>query len=288
MAQILVVYHGGGCLDGFGAALAAYAHFDMQGIAAEYYAASHGPIKDIELDQLSDTIVYLVDFAYRRDQMKLLCSAAREVIVLDHHISAQKDLQGLDQEYANLSLHFDMERSGAVITWDYFRQKPAPLLLRCIQDRDLWQFNEAGSQDINAALMSKPYDFNEWLNYLADEDAIRALIPEGAAINRFREQMIEHHTYRAVVGSVAGYQVPVVNCPREIVSELVGRLANGHPFAAGYCDRGEHRGWSLRSTADGLDVSKIATLFGGGGHPRAAGFSTIIATESINIEPPEH
>ncbi|MCG8313870.1 MAG: hypothetical protein MI976_11685 [Pseudomonadales bacterium] len=286
MAKTLVIYHGGGCLDGFGAALAAYAYFDARGITADYYAASHGPIRDVELDQLAHTVVYLVDFAYRREQMELLCNAAKEVIVLDHHISAQKDLQGLDQAFANLTLHFDMKRSGAVITWDYFHQKPAPFLLRCIQDRDLWQFNEVGSQDINAALMSKPYDFGEWLQYLADEETLKSLIPEGAAINRFREQMIEHHVHRAVTGTVAGYQVPVVNCPREIVSELVGRLADGHPFAAGYCDRGEHRGWSLRSTADGLDVSRIATLFGGGGHPRAAGFSTIIDNASINIEPP--
>ena len=31
--------------------------------------------------------------------------------------------------------------------------------------------------------------------------------------------------------------------------------------------------FSLRSTEDGLDVSEIASKFGGGGHKHAAGFS---------------
>lgn len=285
MAKSLVIYHGGGCPDGFGAALAAYVHFSSQRIEADFYGAHHGPIKDIELSQLADSTVYLVDFAYKRDEMKKLCAAAGRVVVIDHHISAEKDLAGLDQELENLELNFDMNRSGAVMTWDYFHSRPAPRLLRCIQDRDLWQFKEPDSQEINAALISRPFEFNAWQGYLEDESQLQALVPEGAAINRFREQMISHHMKRAVMGKVAGYEVPVVNCPREIVSELVGRLAENYPFAAGYCDKGEQRGWSLRSTSAGLDVSAIAVRFGGGGHPRAAGFSTLIPLDSIQIDP---
>lgn len=287
MVKPLIIYHGGGCLDGFGAALAAFTYFKKQKTEAEFYAAGHGPIKDIDLGGLAERTVYTLDFAYKRDQMKRLCAAAQKVIVIDHHISAEKDLKALDQECHNLELHFDMNRSGAVMAWDYFHSQPAPRLLRCIQDRDLWQFKEPDSQAINAALMSKPYDFEAWQDYLWQEASLDALIAEGAAINRFREQMISHHMKRAVTGKIGGYEVPVVNCPREIVSELVGRLADGYPFAAGYCDKGETRSWSLRSTAAGLDVSEIATGFGGGGHPRAAGFSTTIGLDLIQLNPNE-
>ncbi|MDX1692731.1 MAG: DHHA1 domain-containing protein [Ketobacteraceae bacterium] len=283
MGLPLVIYHGGGCPDGFGAALAAYVGLERQGIEAQFYGASHGPIEGIELDQLSDSTVYLLDFAYKRDQMKILCAAAHKVVVIDHHISAQKDLLGLDHELDNLELNFDMERSGTVMAWDYFHTEPAPRLLRCIQDRDLWQFREPDSQNINAALMSKPFTFDTWRQYLDDDKALAALIPEGSAINRFREQMISHHSKRAVMGKIAGYDVPVVNCPREIVSELVGSLAEGHPFAAGYSDNGNQRGWSLRSTPDGLDVSVIATRLGGGGHARAAGFTTELPQVSVEV-----
>jgi phosphoesterase RecJ-like protein len=38
---------------------------------------------------------------------------------------------------------------------------------------------------------------------------------------------------------------------------------------------------SLRSHPDGVDVSAIARSFGGGGHKRAAGFSTDLAMDEI-------
>lgn len=284
--KYLVIYHGSGCLDGFGAALAAHLYFLQQQKPVEFLAGKHGDKSELEQIDLSNTTVYLVDFAYPRSIMCDLCEQAKEVIVLDHHISAEADLKGLDKEYKNIQLNFDMHRSGAVITWDYFHSEPAPLLLQCIQDRDLWQFQVADSHDINAALMSLPYDFDQWKTLLVDEDKLKQLIPEGRAINRFREKMIEHHEKRAAMGVIAGYEVPIVNCPREIISELVGKLSKGYPFAAGYSDQGTHRSWSLRSTAKGIDVSLIASQFGGGGHPRAAGFSTDIPQSLLELASP--
>lgn len=284
--KYLVIYHGSGCLDGFGAALAAHVYFQQQTDSVEYLAGKHGDTSDLDQMDLSNTTLYLVDFAYPRSVMSNLCERAAQVIVLDHHVSAEADLKGLEQEYENLQLQFDMHRSGAVLTWDYFHSQPAPLLLQCIQDRDLWQFQVEDSSHINAALMSLPYDFDAWQTLLFNEDQLKQLIPEGKAINRFRQKMIDHHERKAAMGVIAGYEVPVVNCPREIISELVGSLSKGYPFAAGYSDQGTHRSWSLRSTAKGIDVSLIASQFGGGGHPRAAGFSTDIPESLIELPTP--
>ncbi|NOR52122.1 MAG: hypothetical protein GQ470_05830, partial [Gammaproteobacteria bacterium] len=78
----------------------------------------------------------------------------------------------------------------------------------------------------------------------------------------------------AIMGKIAGYTIPIVNCPSEILSELVGELSVGYPFAAGFQDSEEKRSWSLRSDGDnGEDVSQIAATFGGGGHRNAAGFA---------------
>ncbi|HEX4108884.1 MAG TPA: bifunctional oligoribonuclease/PAP phosphatase NrnA [Solirubrobacteraceae bacterium] len=46
-------------------------------------------------------------------------------------------------------------------------------------------------------------------------------------------------------------------------------------------DRGAARKVSLRSSDEGVDVSAIARALGGGGHPRAAGFSTQLALDDI-------
>ena len=49
-------------------------------------------------------------------------------------------------------------------------------------------------------------------------------------------------------------------------------MAQGEPFAACYWDTLDGRVFSLRSTDEGLDVSAIASEYGGGGHAQAAGF----------------
>ncbi len=277
----VVIYHGGSCLDGFGSAYAAWCHFQSQGVAAQYVAASHGEAPP----DCQGREVYILDFSYKRPVLAQLCLSARRVVILDHHISAQQDLAGLDQEIDNLEMVFDMERSGAVITWEYFHDTPVPHLLACVQDRDLWRFRIPDSRHITAALMSYPLEFELWHRWANSPQELDLLTVEGRAINRYREQLIEHYRSQAVMGTIAGYEVPIVSCPYNIVSELVGQLADGHPFAAGFSDHGSLRSWSLRSTPAGINVAEIALQFEGGGHPRAAGFSTRIAEEVFYLTP---
>lgn len=287
LATPLVIYHGTGCLDGFGSAYAAYCFFHKsKGISAQYIAAAHGD----KVPVVDGREVYIVDFSYNREILSEICEAASKVVILDHHESAQKALTGLDDIYSNLTIVFDMNRSGAVITWEYFHDELVPPLLANIQDRDLWQFKIPDSKHVNAALMSYPYEFELWDEFAYSADHLKTLIGEGRAINRFRDTMIEHYKNKVVYGTIAGFNVPIVNCPSFITSELLSELAKGQPFAASYSDHisesgSPQRGWSLRSVAEGDNVAEIASKFGGGGHPRAAGFSTALSNTQFIIEP---
>ncbi|RQW78158.1 MAG: phosphoesterase, partial [Geobacter sp.] len=111
------------------------------------------------------------------------------------------------------------------------------------------------------------------------------LAAEGEIINRYRRRIIDMHRNKAVLGSIDGYQVPVVNCYEEIASDILAELAVGHPFAGSYQDHGTLRKWSLRSSATGADVAAIAERFGGGGHRHAAGFITHLPRSLVNISP---
>lgn len=279
MSGPLVIYHAN-CLDGFGAAFAAYQHFSSKGIEAEYYSAKHGT----EPPDCEGREVYIVDFSYKRSVLKHICDVAEKVTILDHHISAQEDLAGLEDEYDNLTVVFDMERSGAVITWEHFHSSVPPRLLLHVQDRDLWRFELEGTDEINTALMSYPFTFGFWCELTENEAKLEELRAEGETLNRYRRQLIDQYKKRAVMGRVAGYEVPMVNAPHAIISELLGELAEGYPFAIGYQDRGNQRSWSLRSSKDGVDVARIAERFGGGGHRRAAGFSTELPESLLNLE----
>ena len=279
--KTLIIYHAN-CLDGFGAAYAAWRHFEPAGAEVEYLAASHGnsppDCRGLE--------VYIVDFSYKRAQLKQLCEQAARVTIIDHHISAQEDLAGLDLEHDNLQVVFDMERSGAVLTWDFFHDGEPPMLLQHVQDRDLWRFTLDGTEAINTALMSYPFSFERWHQAVNDPAMLAGLRLEGETINRFRAQMIEQYKQRAVMGEIAGHTVPVVNAPHAIISELLGQLALEHPFAAGYQDKGNKRSWSLRSRREGgADVAKIAEGFGGGGHRNAAGFHTMLPDDLLCLRP---
>jgi len=79
--------------------------------------------------------------------------------------------------------------------------------------------------------------------------------------------------------NIGGHDVPVANLPYTLTSDAGHRMAQGEPFAACYWDTPEGRVFSLRSSANGLDVSAIAADYGGGGHDNAAGFRMPIGWE---------
>ena len=56
--------------------------------------------------------VFMIDFSYQRPVMEQLLADVATLTVLDHHKSAQEDLDGLGG-----FIEFDMERSGAMMAW---------------------------------------------------------------------------------------------------------------------------------------------------------------------------
>lgn len=281
--KTLVIYHAG-CCDGFCAAW--IIRNALTGQEVEYHAAHYGT-KPPDLAYDRDVRLFVVDFSYPRDTMFTLAAMRHQpMIVLDHHKTAMSALIDLDIELLShncgdaLSLTFDMNLSGGRLTWNHFHPgKTAPWIVDYTEDRDLWKFALPESHEINAALRSYPLDFDIW-------DALAAfpaanLISEGAAIMRMQKRFINDHIRNAKEIMMNGHSILAVNAT-VLFSEIAGELAVGRPFGACYFDRGDGmRQWSLRSTANGLDVSEIAATHGGGGHRNAAGFEQAIALPSI-------
>lgn len=277
----LCIYHAN-CADGFGAAWAVRRYFGDGNVS--FHAALHG---DAPPDAAGRDVV-IVDFCYARPALDHMAARASSVLVLDHHKTAHDDLRdvpdpaGWDAWLAarpangnghKLGAVFDMDRSGAGLTWDFFFPgTPRPRLLDHVEDRDLWRFRLDGTREIQAALFSYPYDFALWDRLMARDD-LGGLRAEGAVIERkhFRDidELLGVCLRRLTIG---GHDVPVANLPYTLINDATHRLAEGEPFAACYYDKADGRVFSLRSTEDGLDVSAIARSYGGGGHEHAAGF----------------
>jgi oligoribonuclease NrnB/cAMP/cGMP phosphodiesterase (DHH superfamily) len=254
----LVLFHAN-CNDGFGAAWVAHRVF---GSDAKYKPVQYG---DPPPRNVAGREVYILDFSYRRDVLLELKEQAGWLLVLDHHVTAQQDLEGLD------FARFDLERSGATIAWrHFFPDDPCPWLLEYIEDKDLWRWQLDHSEEVSAGLQSYPRNFQTW-NEIVERGA-DYLIAEGKPIVRYKKRLVEAAASRIRMIEMDGYRVPcVTSCLLQ--SEIGSRLAKKHPFVAIKFEIEGRRVWSLRShTGSGVDVGKIATKHGGGGHKHAAGF----------------
>ena len=268
----LCIYHGN-CVDGFGAAWAVRKALGEDNV--DFHAGFFkNPPPNVFLRD-----VIIVDFSYKRDVLVSMAHDAERILILDHHKSAEKELVDLPD---NVTAIFDMGRSGAVMAWEYFHPEiPTPKLLQHIEDRDLWRFNMQGTREVQAALFSYPYDFDVWDTLVK---STLKLERDGVALERkhFKDihEFLEVATHRM---RIAGYDVPAVNAPYFWSSDIGDILKEGEPFVACYWDEQDGiRQYSLRSAISGVDVSEIATLFGGGGHERAAGFSVPITYATMD------
>ncbi|EJM94710.1 DHHA1 domain-containing protein [Pseudomonas sp. GM67] len=271
----LCIYHAN-CADGFGAA---WVVRKAQGPDVEFHSAHYGdPAPDV-----TGKNVIIVDFSYKYDVLVELADKAASVLVIDHHKTAIADLADVppaelhfeaQQKNSTGKLHalFDMNRSGAGLTWDFFFPvQPRPPLINHIEDRDLWLFKLEGTREIMADLFSYPQDFATWDRLFADE--INWIRLDGVAINRQHQKTVAdlvRTTKRCML--IGGHDVPVANLPFMFASDAGAVMAEGELFSGSYFDTPDGRSFSLRSTDAGMDVSEIAKQYGGGGHRNAAGF----------------
>jgi len=259
----ICIYHGN-CADGFTSAWIV-----NKAIAGVQF---HAGVYQEPPPDVSGKDVFLVDFSYKRPVLEEMASKANSILILDHHKSAEADLAPL-LDAGVIQGVFDMDRSGAMITWNYlFPNTPPPRLVEHVQDRDLWRFKLKGTREIQAEVFSHPYTFDEWDRLVAAD--ISELITAGTAIERKHFKDIDELlkvTGRRMV--IAGVDVPVANLPYTMSSDAGHKMAIGEPFAACYYDTPNGRCFSLRSNDAGMDVSEIAKQYGGGGHRNAAGFT---------------
>jgi hypothetical protein len=253
MTPDLVLYHAN-CPDGFGAAWAIWKKFP----SAVFVPVDHGqplPVNPVGRN------VLIVDFSYPKPILEEIARVAATIQVLDHHVTAQEALNGLPY------VKFDLNKSGAVLAWEWAHRVPVPWLLEYVQDKDLFTWRLPGSREITAALSSYPYDFKIW-----DSLTRETLEQEGRAILRYEQKLMEQILQGMTWVQFEGETVPCAQSA--VLTTPIGeRLSASAAFCLIWHDRQGRRYFSLRSREGGADVSKIAVKYGGGGHKHAAGFS---------------
>ena len=258
---------------------AAWAAHKRLGDTADYEMGLYdAPFPKLDLFALRS--VYLVDFSYSADQIREIAKVASSVTVIDHHKSAMKDLTG--QVFPRgVTVHFDMERSGAGMTWDYFHTDPRPMLIHYIEDRDLWRWNLAESREVSAYIGLHSLSLESF--YKLDADFTKDL--QGCKLkgsmlltqqDKIAGKICSLAFERTLQSPKGAVKVMFINTST-LISEVGNELLKRHPhidFVAGWFDKSmDQRVWSLRAN-NRFDCSVLAKAFGGGGHANAAGFTT--------------
>jgi len=258
----LVLYHHP-CPDGFGSA---YAAWTVLGDGAEYVGCSHGMqhIPDVKGKR-----VVICDFSFKSNILQEMVQDAEELLVIDHHASAARELDDLPAEYKQ----FDMTHSGAILTWNFFHpHEPAPPLLQYVEDRDLWTWTLPNSTEVCLGLDTFEQSFPVW--HHLDVETCRKV---GEPIVQWRKQLTDSVVATSVESSFEGVKCRIVNASGGPLISYVGdAILRRHnvPLALIWYYDGPSQEYKVSMRAKGVDCSYLAVKYGGGGHPNASAFRT--------------
>ena len=216
--------------------------------------------------------------------------AQNKVVILDHHAGAKnvpKDApEGTPSQFQlaedlGFDIVFSDHHSGAFLMWRWFNSEDAdiepqpgvPLLVKLVEDGDLWKFEVPGTKEVRVLMETMAKDMASWARL--DEELTNRpeeFIASGKAAMDYRDLMVEKLCQKANWVYFDEKKIPMVNCP-VWQSEIGNRLCRMYPeapFALVYFVDGMSASISLRSDNKEA-VNVIAQKFGGNGHPNAAG-----------------
>ena len=308
--RITIIHHAD-CIDGFGAAYAAWRRF---GNSARYRPLHHG--ETAPLDEIAGQDVYILDFSFPPAELEVMAASAQSLTQIDHHASARGAWADRLTRTANgsetfshselpLQIIFDLNKSGARLAWEHFLpEQELPLLLQHVEDQDLWRFALAETSRICRALRLQSFDFAVWHSLVEQtsnrsSERYRELLHSGSAIENFCRTETERLAgsrlrMRARLRGEAIDPLQAVRHGQPVISdgdnswqavEAIALNANalfaselGHLLAE---QGGIGLIWQLADDGEAkvslrsrghLDVAAIAMRYGGGGHRNAAGF----------------
>ncbi|XP_057804169.1 uncharacterized protein LOC131019601 isoform X1 [Salvia miltiorrhiza] len=250
-----VLYHYP-CPDGAFGALAAYLYFSHSPAFAPplfFPNTVYSPIRAENLPLNETDTVYLLDFVGPLGFVEQLSRKVGRVVVLDHHKTALEMLgSGTSSTNGNVTTVIDMDRSGATIAYDYFKEKllagdvnnhtngavtefrRVRRLFEYIEDGDLWRWRLPNSKAFSSGLKDLNLEFDATLNPSLFQQLLSleldSVISQGMSSLEDKQKKIEkvlELSYEITLGGGAFGNCLAVNADsiQELRSELGNELA---------------------------------------------------------------
>ncbi len=266
--NLVIVTHKN-CSDGNGVVMAFAKLLDIYPSELDVVYMHYGDSVKKLTSRIVGKNVFMGDFSLPKAEMLALNASAKDFVCVDHHKTARANLKDLNFTY------FNMDRSGAMLTWQALSDEEPPILIKYIEDRDLWNWRLPDSHAVNALAGIYKNNIDRQYIYI---DNINSMIVDGKLLLLKDQQVIDGIMKRLPSGrfiELAGHKIPIINTTT-LISEIGNAVAKKYPFALMYFFTEDKIIFSLRSNdldSNSIDVEVIARLFNGGGHEHAAGFS---------------
>ncbi len=203
---------------------------------------------------------------------------------IDHHVSVINEYEELIKsgEYEPIKGIRQIGTAALVLTWQYFYpDEQLPEGLRLLGLNDIYDLRDRRVRPFEYAVqtygVNRPTD-KIWSMLIDGELDIKQMVEKGNAILSW----VRHRNYRLIRGmgfesEYKGFKCICSNMAQG-QSEFFDSLDNirDYDFMVNFFMNKKNR-WNLTfyTYKDNVDVSKIAAEFGGGGHAKAAGASSL-------------
>ncbi len=203
---------------------------------------------------------------------------------IDHHVSVITEYDELMSSgaYEPIKGKREVGTAALVLTWQYFYpDKPLPEGLRLLGLNDIYDLRDRRVRPFEYAVqtfgVNRPTD-KIWTQLINSEVNIPEMVEKGNAILSW----VRHRNYRLVRGMAFESEYEGLKCicsnMAQGQSEFFDSLENNRDFdfMVNFFMNKKNR-WNLTfyTYKNNVDVSKIAAVFGGGGHAKAAGASSL-------------
>lgn len=235
------------------------------------------------LNQIKDgEKVYFVDYSFKENTLwvlDFLIDKKCDIVWCDHHTSSLE----LIEHNPNLKLIDGIVEngiSGAGLIYMHLYKcgfEDIPEYIQLVSDYDCWNYNfEPTTTYFKLGIDAIEFNAldNVWGDLKNNKNSIfDSIVNKGKIIKEYIDEnnkfYREAYSYES---EICGYKALVVN--RKSNSWIFGDKINDYPLVCVWVFNGSVYSYSVFSTDNNVDCSKIAEFYGGGGHKGAAGFSS--------------
>jgi len=267
-----VVYHRN-CIDGFCSAWIVWKFLKGD---ATYQGVM--PDKMPAPSTYKKKYVIFLDTSISLEYLNQVKAVAKNVLLVDHHKTYADEIEDHPQTV------FDLDHSAAYITWRLFNSDhKIPQFIRYIEDSDLGIKALGKTEPFISALGTKlPFHhidfFKDW-NKLLNPAFVQKLVDDGSKYQEYKNYLLRRNMHITVEKKFGPYKVAVGNFGTvALASDLgnkISELNSQYDFVIlwSYHYNTKEHSVMLRTKKNNIDLSEIAKMYGGGGHPRASRFA---------------